>query len=99
MRQDLVLIRPLITEKTMQLTAKDRFTFVVAKKATKHAIAEIVEKQFKVNVLDVATSVIKGKIRRFGTKRIPKAMTDGKKAIIQLKKGQKIDLFEIKEDK
>jgi large subunit ribosomal protein L23 len=99
MRQDLVLQRPLITEKTMQLTAQDKFTFVVAKNASKHSIAETVEKQFKVNVIDVATSVIKGKLRKFGTKRVSKLLSDGKKAIIQLKKGQKIDLFEIKENK
>ena len=99
MRQDLVLVKPLITEKTMQLTAKDRFTFVVAKQASKHTIADVVEKQFKVNVLDVATSVIKGKVRKFGAKRMSKAILDSKKAIVQLKKGQKIDLFEIKEEK
>ncbi|MGI5828314.1 MAG: 50S ribosomal protein L23 [Patescibacteria group bacterium] len=99
MRTDLVLKRPIITEKSMVAAQAGKYTFEVDRTANKHAIAEAVENQFKVNVINVSTTKIKGKTRRFGARRQPVQMTDSKKAIVELKKGQKIELFEIKEEK
>ena len=48
-----LLIRPIITEKAMQGIAAKKYTFEVAKSATKIDIARAVEELFKVHVLDV----------------------------------------------
>ncbi|NMC35626.1 50S ribosomal protein L23 [Candidatus Beckwithbacteria bacterium] len=99
MRQDLVLKRPIITERSMTLAGQGRFTFEVHPKASKTMIAQAIEAAFKVSVVDVATSSIRGKIRRFGSRRKEAHVGAGKKAMVTLKKGQKIDLFEIREEK
>ena len=99
MQTDLVIIKPIISEKSMILAQNGIFTFEVARQANKDQIAEAVTSAFKVHVVNVSTSVIKGKERRFGSRRTPKKMSDSKKAMITVKKGEKIELFDIKEDK
>jgi len=99
MQTDLVLTRPIISEKSMVLAQNGIFTFEVAKAANKDQIAKAVAAAFNVHVTEVSTSVIKGKERRFGSRRSPKKLSDSKKAMVSLKKGEKIDLFDIKEEK
>lgn len=99
MRIDLVLKRPIITEKTMLLAQKGKFTFEVDNNATKQNIKKLIQDNFKVDVVEIQTTVLKGKTRRFGKKRQPVKLTDSKKAVITLKKGQKIDYFEVVEEK
>ncbi len=94
MRQDLILKRPIITEKSLILASNGKYTFEVNKSASKHAIKEVIQTQFKVTVVDIKTSVIKGKERRFGRLRKTTKLSDSKKAIVILKKGDKISLFE-----
>lgn len=89
-----VLIRPIITEKSMNGVAVGKFTFEVKKEANKSAIKNAVEQQFKVNVISVTTSLVKGKRGRVGVRRIEKVKTPWKKATVELKNGQKIDLFD-----
>jgi large subunit ribosomal protein L23 len=98
-RQDLVLIRPIISEKTMRLAQLGQFTFEVALDANKYQIRAAVESNFKVKVVEIKTIKLKGKVRRFGSKRQPSQLSGMKKAVVKLKKDQKIDLFEIKEEK
>lgn len=90
-----IIVRPVITEKSMADANKSKFTFIVANQATKKDIKEAVEKAFKVNVLSVATAVVKGKTSRTGARRIERVATPVKKAIVALKAGQKIDVFEL----
>jgi large subunit ribosomal protein L23 len=99
MRQDIVLKQPVITEKSMLAAQQGKFTFQVDGKATKSQVKQAVEDQFKVNVVSISTITTKGKVKRFGKKRTQVKTSDTKKAIVVLKKGQKIDLFDIKEDK
>ncbi len=94
-----VLQRPLITEKSYADAQNGKFTFVVALSADKKAIKQAVEEQFKVKVLDVATVIVKGKIKRVGKRRTEKKLTPVKKAVVLLEKGQKIDLFDLGEKK
>ncbi|RJQ38709.1 50S ribosomal protein L23, partial [Candidatus Microgenomates bacterium] len=54
-----------------------------------------VEKKFKVNVLSVSTHIVKGKNRRVGARRAEVRLSNWKKAIVQVAKGQKIDLFDV----
>lgn len=99
MKFDLIIKRPIITERTMLLAQLGKFSFEVDKKANKNQIKEVVEKIFKVNVVSIATSAIRGKSKRFGAKRVTVKLSDSKKAMVELKKGQRIDLFEIEDEK
>lgn len=89
-----VIIAPIISEKSTKDAGVFRFTFKVSKKADKLAIKKAVEGKFKVNVISVSTMNVKGRTRRFGARRIETALPSFKKAIVQLKSGEKIDLFE-----
>ena len=90
-----ILIKPHITEKTTEDTKKSKFTFSVSKNARKEEIKKTVEHLFKVNVISVNVSKNESEVKRnmkFGNYRVKGGV---KKAIITLKKGQKIDLFNI----
>lgn len=88
-----VIERPLLTEKSMDMSHAGKYTFRVAKDANKIEIADAVEKIFKVDVVKVNTMTVRGKKRRMG--RFPEGRTsDWKKAIVTLKAGQTITLFE-----
>jgi len=94
MNIDLVLKKPVITEKSLAEISFNKYTFEVDKKASKNQIKEAVEKLFKVSVLDVAIVNLKGKIRRYGKLRKKTQLSGYKKAVVRLKKGDKIPLFE-----
>ena len=88
-----IIEKPLITEKsTEMLHEKNRVTFRVRKTANKMQIKRAVEKIFNVKVLGVNIVNVKGKHKRFG--REIGLTKDWKKAILQLKEGDKIELFE-----
>ena len=89
-----VIIAPLISEKSMNDAGFGKFTFKVSKKADKKQIKKEVEDKFKVDVLSIATLIVKGKKRRFGAKRTEATLSSWKKAIVKLKAGQKIDVFD-----
>ena len=90
-----IIVRPVITEKSMTGANKSNFTFIVAKNATKKEIKSAVEKLFDVHVLSVATSMIKGKTKKFGPRRMEQVLASEKKAMVQLKSGEKINAFEL----
>ncbi len=87
-----IIIKPIVTEKSMGLLADNKYTFIVENRANKTEIKNAIENIFNVRVEKVYTMVAKGKPKRMGrsTGRTP----DRKKAIIVLKPGQKIKLFE-----
>ncbi len=87
-----VLIRPIVTEKTMGQREENRYTFEVAVKANKRQIQEAVEKIFDVTVSDVKTLTVKGKQRRWG-RRFYKT-SSWKKATVTLADGDTITFFE-----
>ena len=87
-----ILIRPLITERTNDLMADNKYTFVVAKKANKIEIQKAVEQIFKVKVLDVNTINVLGKTKRMG--KTSGKRPDYKKAIVKLAPGEVIEFFE-----
>ncbi len=89
-----VIIRPIITEESMKVVPVGKYTFVVARKATKDEIKKAVSQLFNVTVLSVATSVVKGKTKRIGQRRVEVVETASKKAIVKVKEGDKIYLFE-----
>ncbi len=88
-----VIKGPVITEKLDQAREKFRqYSFIVDKKATKHDVERAVSQLFKVSVEGVRTTIIRGKIKRVG-KSMGKR-PNFKKAIVTLKEGDKIELFE-----
>jgi large subunit ribosomal protein L23 len=88
-----VIERPLLTEKSMDQSHHGKYTFRVNKDANKIEIADAVEAIFKVKVVKVNTLIVKGKKRRVG--RFPEGKTtDWKKAIVTLRAGQTITMFE-----
>ncbi len=91
MRGTLVLLRPVITEKSMTETNVGRYTFEVVRDADKREIAAAVNEAFKVDVVAVNTSTVKGKTRRLG-KRSGKR-SDWKKAVVTLAEGQRIERY------
>jgi large subunit ribosomal protein L23 len=87
-----VLRRPLITEKNSQLQSQGKYVFEVADEANKNQIKQAVEKSFKVDVMAVNIITVPGKQRRLGRQQV--LTSPWKKAIVTLKPGDKIELFE-----
>ncbi|MDR1044914.1 MAG: 50S ribosomal protein L23 [Candidatus Adiutrix sp.] len=88
-----ILLRPLVTEKSVQAREKhNQFFFKVAPGASKLDIANAVEKAFSVKVLEVRTVNVLGKKKRRG--RIVGKRADWKKAIVRLARGDSIKYFE-----
>ncbi|MBI2326475.1 50S ribosomal protein L23 [Candidatus Collierbacteria bacterium] len=88
-----MITRPIFTEKSHSLTALDRFTFKVDRSTTKTQIKKEIESLYGVNVLSINTASAKSRTIRSG--KTGKKVTEKgyKKAIVKLKSGQKIKLF------
>ena len=87
-----IILKPVITEKTVSLMEQGKYTFKVAKTANKFEIKKAVNEIFKVDVVSISTMNVKGKKKRMGRSE---GMTPSwKKAIVTLKEGQQIEVFE-----
>jgi len=91
-----ILKSALISEKSFTAASNSKFTFIVDKHATKESVREAVTDLFEVDVIDVNMVCMKGKVKR--TRKGTGHRSDFKKAILTLKKGQKIDLFEVEKE-
>ena len=91
MKPEQIIIRPILTEKAMELAEEGQYVFEVSKLANKNEIKKAVEKFFNVKVEKVRIVKIPEKSRRFG--RIVGKKGGTKKAIVKLKEGQKIEIF------
>lgn len=87
-----VLRRPLVTEKNAALQAIGKYAFDVDEVATKPQVKQAVEKAFKVSVTAVNVMKVPGKTRRIGRRQVK--TQSWKKAIVTLKPGDTIELFE-----
>jgi len=86
-----IIIRPIISEKSYAMIEQNRYTFEVAKTASKPQIAQAIAEIFNVTVTGVNTMNVTGKPRRV---RYAKGHTrNWKKAVVTLKQGDTIDLF------
>jgi large subunit ribosomal protein L23 len=90
----MMLIKPIITEKSISQAAKKRYTFKVNIAATKTEIKKEVEKTFGVKVLAVKTSIQHGKKYRTGRKWTIDRRADWKKTVVEIQPDKQIDLFE-----
>ena len=88
-----IIMRPLDTEKLDRMRDREnKFAFEIDLKANKTEVKQAIEQLFKVKVLDVKTSIVRGKFRRLG--RTEGQRPNWKKAIVTLKEGDAIQLFE-----
>lgn len=90
-----ILIKPIISEKSLNQAASGWYTFAVKIEATKPEIKKAVQDAFGVKVLDVKTMIIKGKKKRVGRRLRQILSSSWKKATVLLPQDQKIDLFEV----
>ena len=87
-----ILRRPLITEKNTSLQAQGKYVFEVADEANKRQVKQAVETAFKVSVTAVNVTTVPGKKKRMGRREVQ--TPSWKKAVVTLKPGDKIELFE-----
>ena len=89
-----IVIRPIITEQSMEDMDIKKYVFEVAKDANKVEIAKAIEEIFDVRVIKVTTVNVKGKTKRVGAN--PQGTTKSwKKAVVKLSEDSKnIELFE-----
>ena len=92
-----VIVKPLITEKSNQLTEKlNQYVFIVDKRASKPDIIKEVEDMYGVDVVGISTMLYMGKKKSKLTKggMILGSKPNFKKAVISIKENQVIDFFE-----
>ena len=94
-KKDLVawnfLKSPYVSEKATALAEKNKYVFVVSDNANKFQVKESIEELYKVNVLSVNVTKIPRKKKRLGKHHGWKK--GFKKAVIEIQKGQKIDVY------
>ena len=86
------LIRPVVTEKSTRLQGENKYTFQVTLTANRELVKQAVEKLFEVHVVKVHIIRTTSKTKRFGP-RLVKGK-ERKKAIVTLRPGDKIPVFE-----
>lgn len=88
-----IIIKPIITERSMEGLQIGKYTFKVAKSANKIEIAHAVQELFNVKVAKVNTLNCRGRAKRMG--KTSGYKPDWKKAIVTLAKGEKtIEFFD-----
>lgn len=88
-----VVIRPIFTERSAFVQQhQNTYVFEVGDSVNKLQVKDAIEKLFNVNVLDVRTVRVRGKIKRFG--RYYGKRSNWKKAYVKLKEGDSINLRE-----
>lgn len=87
-----IIIKPVVTEKSVDLMQENKYCFKVAKDANKIEIKNAVEEIFKVTVVNVNTVNVHGKMKRMG--RTQGMTSSWKKAVVTLREGDSIEVFE-----
>ena len=86
-----VLLAPVVSEKSYSMIEQRKYTFKVHPDAHKTQIRQAVEQLFEVGVLDVKVLKVQPKPKRRG---LSKGTRPGwKKAIVQLREGESIEIF------
>jgi large subunit ribosomal protein L23 len=89
-----ILIKPIITEKATIITDQNKYVFRVAKTANKSTVSQAIKAVYNVEPVRVNIINVRGKLKSV---RLRSGRTNAwKKAIVTLKVGDKIELFETK---
>jgi large subunit ribosomal protein L23 len=91
-----IVVRPIVSEKSMDHTHRGKYTFEVHGAASKLQVKQAVEELFKVDVVgvNVLTTKAKEKVRGRRRGRTIGWTSPWKKAVVTLAAGQKIEFFE-----
>lgn len=95
MQSNLIVLKPVFTEKTLLSQENGKYTFWVKKDATKGQIESSFESVFGTKPLSINTVVVKGKNKTDWKKRLPIKKSDLKKAIITVDKNTKLELLKL----
>lgn len=87
-----IIIRPIVTEKTMKLSDENKITFEVSKNANKISVAQAVREIYNIKPEKVNIVNVHSKKKRMG--RFLGKTRSVKKAIVTLPAGQTIDIFD-----
>lgn len=88
-----LILKPIITEKSLKQVTTGIYTFAVPMASNKLAVAQAVKEQFAVNPTIVRIAITKGKVKRF--KQVKGRRVDVKKAFVQLATGERIAAFDM----
>ncbi len=86
------LIKPIVTEKAANLNSEGKYVFMVARDVNKIEVAKAVQDVY--GVKPVSVNIIKVKGKRVNRGRISGKRKDFKKAVVSLKKGDTISIYE-----
>jgi large subunit ribosomal protein L23 len=91
-----IIVRPVISEKSMDETQRGKYTFRVHSDANKLQVKQAIEELFKVNVETVNVSMTKAKEKSRNRRRGRQEgwTSPWKRAVVTLASGQKIEFFE-----
>ena len=93
MQSQHVIIKPLVSEKSLKDAAFGKYTFLVNDKATKTDIKKAIEEVFEVKVIKIMTNITKGSTTRNTKVGRKVKFFSNKKARVMLSKGQSIAIF------
>ena len=93
MKSNLLILKPVFTEKTLAQQENGKYSFWVKRDATKGQIEDSFETAFGVKPLSVNTILVKGKTKTDWKKRLPIKKSDLKKAVITIDKNKKLELL------
>jgi large subunit ribosomal protein L23 len=96
MNLNYIIKRPIITEKSLEATKSNCYTFEVDCASTKDQIKVAMKQLFNVDAVQVRTSITKPISKSNGKRRLPGQTAQSKKAIVEIKAGQTIKVFETK---
>ncbi len=86
-----IIVRPIVTEKTMKMSAENKYTFEVAKSANKSSVAQAIKEIYDVKPVSVSIVNVHPKKKRVG--RFEGMTRAVKKAIVKLPEGAEINIF------
>jgi large subunit ribosomal protein L23 len=90
MKKETYIIKPRVTEKAIVSTDKNKYVFLVSKNANKDNLAQEVKMTYKVSPTKI--NIVNTSARTVMRKGRPGQVSAFKKAIVTLKKGDKIDI-------
>lgn len=88
-----IVLKPLITEKATGQGAENKYCFKVEPKANREQVKQAIEQIFGVKVVRANLITVRGKSRRVGRSQKVFKRANWKKAIVQLKEGEKLEAF------
>ncbi len=90
-----MILTPILTEKSMRLAAEGWYTFAIPESYSKGKVGEVLKKVYDVDTIKVRTLKVRGRGKRNPLTRRSYRTADQKRALVRLKKGQKLTAFEV----